>query len=71
MIRYEGGILEWLSGSEARIRGGSPLCQTHDFIENITTRAWEHFVKPLLLIVFTSGLNKADTDVKILLMDSY
>lgn len=31
---------------KARMRRGSPLCQTHACIKNVTTWAQEHFVKP-------------------------
>lgn len=50
MIRYEKAIIKRLRCSQARIGQGSPLCETrlHKCIY-ITIRAWEHFIKPLLV----------------------
>lgn len=42
-------VCEWASWkdpfihSQARMEQGSPLCETHDGIKDISTRAWTHF----------------------------
>lgn len=45
MFGYERGIL---SRSQARMRRGSPLCETQDSVRDITTLALQHFIRPVL-----------------------
>ena len=38
----------WRGYPHRRMGWGSTLCETHDFLKDITAWTWEHFIKPLL-----------------------